>query len=66
MRQRDRSVDVFIRKLRTKLSAASPEWNYIHTRFGIGYRLALERALETPPARDPEGPQAGEQIQSAG
>ena len=43
MRKRDRSVDVFVRKLRTKLAAASPGWEYIHTRFGIGYRLAPER-----------------------
>jgi DNA-binding response OmpR family regulator len=26
MRKRDRSVDVFVRKLRAKLSAASPGW----------------------------------------
>jgi DNA-binding response OmpR family regulator len=45
MRSRDRSVDVFVRKLRTKLDAASPGWSYIHTRFGIGYRLAAERRL---------------------
>jgi DNA-binding response OmpR family regulator len=38
----DRSVDVFVRKLRQKLRAASPEWNYIHTHFGVGYRFAPE------------------------
>ncbi len=38
----DRSVDVFVRKLRQKLRAASPEWNYIHTHFGVGYRFAAE------------------------
>jgi DNA-binding response OmpR family regulator len=38
----DRSVDVFIRKLRQKLERASPGWRYIHTHFGIGYRLAPE------------------------
>ncbi|MBV9716701.1 MAG: response regulator transcription factor [Solirubrobacterales bacterium] len=36
----DRSVDVFVRKLRQKLNAASPGWTYIHTHFGVGYRLA--------------------------
>src|SRR5947209_7472390 len=36
----DRSVDVFVRKLRQKLSAASPGWDYIHTHFGVGYRFA--------------------------
>jgi DNA-binding winged helix-turn-helix (wHTH) protein len=40
----DRSVDVFVRKLRQKLEKASPEWRYIHTHFGIGYRFAAEPA----------------------
>ena len=38
----DRSVDVFVRKLRQKLRAASPDWSYIHTHFGVGYRFAPE------------------------
>jgi DNA-binding response OmpR family regulator len=38
----DRSVDVFVRKLRQKLRAGSPEWSYIHTHFGVGYRFAPE------------------------
>ncbi len=38
----DRSVDVFVRKLRQKLRTASPEWSYIHTHFGVGYRFAPE------------------------
>jgi DNA-binding response OmpR family regulator len=38
----DRSVDVFVRKLRHKLERVSPGWRYIHTHFGIGYRLAAE------------------------
>jgi len=38
----DRSVDVFVRKLRQKLRTASPSWNYIHTHFGVGYRFAPE------------------------
>jgi DNA-binding response OmpR family regulator len=41
----DRSVDVFVRKLRQKLRAASPEWSYIHTHFGVGYRFTAERDL---------------------
>ena len=40
----DRSVDVFVRKLRQKLRQASPSWSYIHTHFGVGYRFAPERA----------------------
>jgi DNA-binding response OmpR family regulator len=35
----DRSVDVFVRKLRSKLQKRSPGWHYIHTHFGIGYRF---------------------------
>jgi DNA-binding winged helix-turn-helix (wHTH) protein len=38
----DRSVDVFVRKLRQKLEKVSPRWRYIHTHFGIGYRFAAE------------------------
>jgi DNA-binding response OmpR family regulator len=38
----DRSVDVFVRKLRQKLEGASPGWRYIHTHFGIGYRFDPE------------------------
>jgi DNA-binding response OmpR family regulator len=38
----DRSVDVFVRKLRQKLRAGSPQWNYIHTHFGVGYRFSPE------------------------
>ena len=43
MRVRDRSVDVYVRKLRVKLEAALPGWRFIHTHFGLGYRLAAER-----------------------
>src|SRR5579875_1959211 len=42
MRLRDRSVDVYVRKLRVKLEAAMPGWCFIHTHFGLGYRLAAE------------------------
>ena len=48
----DRSVDVFVRKLRQKLERASPRWRYIHTHFGIGYRFAAE-------SLDPPEPRAG-------
>jgi DNA-binding response OmpR family regulator len=39
----DRSVDVFVRKVRQKLETASPHWEYIHTHFGVGYRFQPER-----------------------
>ena len=38
----DRSVDVFVRKLRQKLRAVSPGWRYLHTHYGIGYRFEAE------------------------
>jgi DNA-binding response OmpR family regulator len=43
MRVRDRSVDVYVRKLRVKLEAALPGWSFIHTHFGLGYRLAADQ-----------------------
>ena len=42
MRPRDRSVDVYVRKLRVKLGEALPGWSFIHTHFGFGYRLNAE------------------------
>ena len=42
MRRGDRSVDVYVRKLRVKLEDALPEWRFIHTHFGFGYRLSAE------------------------
>jgi DNA-binding response OmpR family regulator len=42
MRTGDRSVDVYVRKLRVKLEEALPSWRFIHTHFGFGYRLAAE------------------------
>lgn len=45
MRPGDRSVDVYVRKLRVKLDAALPGWSFIHTHFGFGYRLSAEAKL---------------------
>jgi DNA-binding response OmpR family regulator len=36
----DRSVDVFVRKVRLKLEQVTPDWSYVHTHFGVGYRFA--------------------------
>ena len=44
MARGDRSVDVFVRKLRQKLERVSPQWRYVHTHFGVGYRFAAESA----------------------
>ena len=63
----DRSVDVFVRKLRQKLEKASPDWRYIHTHFGIGYRFAAEPAVgageaeESMEAAVPERKRSGRQ-----
>ena len=57
MARGDRSVDVFVRKLRQKLEQISPGWRYVHTHFGVGYRFAAEPivdeagAVDEPPAR---------------
>lgn len=52
----DRSVDVFVRKLRSKLQKLSPGWQYIHTHFGVGYRFDPEPlaadAAEVPEPAD--------------
>src|SRR5215213_9465618 len=57
----DRSVDVFVRKLRSKLQKRSPGWEYIHTHFGVGYRFdaqplapeAADNAVGQPRAIEP-------------
>jgi two-component system, OmpR family, alkaline phosphatase synthesis response regulator PhoP len=41
-RKADRSVDVYIARLRQKLDEALPGSAYIHTHFGFGYRLSSE------------------------
>jgi DNA-binding response OmpR family regulator len=41
-RKEERSVDVYVRKLRAKLEAALPDERFIHTHFGFGYRLSPE------------------------
>jgi DNA-binding response OmpR family regulator len=46
----DRSVDVFVRKLRTKLEKVSPGWRYVHTHFGVGYRFSAEPADGVAPS----------------
>jgi DNA-binding response OmpR family regulator len=42
MRADERSVDVYVHKLRSKLADALPEWRFIHTHFGFGYRFQPE------------------------
>jgi DNA-binding response OmpR family regulator len=42
-RKADRSVDVYVGKLRHKLASALPQRRFIHTHFGFGYRFAPDR-----------------------
>ena len=46
LRPGDRSIDVYVRKLRVKLEAALPDWRFIHTHFASGYRLSAERIYD--------------------
>jgi DNA-binding response OmpR family regulator len=62
----DRSVDVFIRKLRAKLQKVSPGWTYIHTHFGVGYRFEPEPEVpgsaEVPTATQMPGEVEGDLV----
>jgi DNA-binding response OmpR family regulator len=42
LRPGDRSVDVYVHKLRHKLEIALPDWRFIHTHVGFGYRFSSE------------------------
>ena len=50
LRDGDRSIDVYIHKLRAKLERALPDTRYIHTHVGFGYRFSPEpsRAFHIP------------------
>jgi DNA-binding response OmpR family regulator len=42
LRDGDRSIDVYVHKLRVKLETALPAWAFIHTHVGFGYRFSPE------------------------
>src|ERR1700748_1332493 len=46
MRAGDPAVDVYVRKRRVRWEGVLPEWRFIHTHFGFGYRLAAERRAQ--------------------
>lgn len=58
----DRSVDVFVRKVRQKLARAAPHHTYVQTHYGVGYRFEAVPAtgagghdpMDTPPVSDSE------------
>jgi DNA-binding response OmpR family regulator len=49
-RKDERSVDVYISKLRSKLEERLPEWRFVHTHYGFGYRFDPQRSASAPPA----------------
>jgi DNA-binding response OmpR family regulator len=42
LRPGDRSIDVYVHKLRAKLELAVPHMRFIHTHVGFGYRFSPE------------------------
>jgi DNA-binding response OmpR family regulator len=40
--RRDRTVDVFVRRLREKIDNRTPRHTFIQTRYGVGYRFQAE------------------------
>jgi DNA-binding response OmpR family regulator len=51
LRDGDRSIDVYVHKLRVKLEQALPDTRFIHTHVGFGYRFSPEpsRAFHIQP-----------------
>jgi len=50
LRDGDRSVDVYVSKLRGKLEAAMPDRRFIHTHPGFGYRFQPQPSNDRVPA----------------
>jgi DNA-binding response OmpR family regulator len=48
--RRDRTVDVFVRKLREKIDVRSPRHSFLHTRYGVGYKLEAEPKVPAEPS----------------
>jgi DNA-binding response OmpR family regulator len=46
LREGDRSVDVYVSKLRNKLESAVPGHRFIHTHPGFGYRFEPQRSRD--------------------
>jgi two-component system response regulator VicR len=51
----DRSVDVFVRKVRQKLAKALPDHPFIQTHYGVGYRFDLVPGTEGDDQDTPAG-----------
>lgn len=59
LRPGDRSVDVYVSKLRGKLEQAMPDRRFIHTHQGFGYRFQPEPSRRSIVPSQPESEQAG-------
>ena len=46
--RRDRTVDVFVRKLREKIDKRAPKHSFVHTRYGVGYKLEAQPKEDVP------------------
>lgn len=55
LREGDRSVDVYVSKLRGKLEAAMPDRRFIHTHPGFGYRFQPQPARGSVSGPSPGG-----------
>ena len=73
LRSGDRSVDVYVSKLRAKLEHAVPNRRYIHTHPSFGYRFQSEPLAAPPeaagaehgaPAADPDAPRSSGPVKS--
>jgi DNA-binding winged helix-turn-helix (wHTH) protein len=58
LRPGDRSVDVYVSKLRTKLEVAMPDRRFIHTHPGFGYRFQSQPWPGGGPVPLPASPRA--------
>jgi len=53
---RDRTVDVFVRRLREKIDRPASRHTFIQTRYGVGYKLEPEPKVAAKAASEPRGP----------
>ena len=65
LRARDRSVDVYVSKLRAKLEAIMPDRRFIHTHPGFGYRFQPEPTREGSLRPPPGAAAAASQLESS-
>jgi DNA-binding winged helix-turn-helix (wHTH) protein len=65
LREGDRSVDVYVSKLRGKLEAAMPDRRFIHTHPGFGYRFQPQPAHPPRETAGGRGSRAGSATEEA-